>query len=207
VAQQCERPGCAQPAAVEYIIDPQSLLLTLQNYEVVKGERRSALCATHGDRMSVPKGWSIDDRREDPPRLFKTPKSGVAPAKASVKKSVTELKQKKKPAVRPMLFQTDKQVVEAVQVVRETKTLVLKPVVRDADLEETQALPWVPHFDRTDDLGGVLRPKGKLMSRAFGLDETINYPRPVADVVVDDVVDDEPAVELEREAFNEFDIP
>jgi hypothetical protein len=193
VAQQCERPGCAQPAAVEYIIDPQSLLLTLQNYEVVKGERRSALCATHGDRMSVPKGWSIDDRREDPPRLFKTPKSGVAPAKASVKKSVTELKQKKKPAVRPMLFQTDKQ------------------VVRDADLEETQALPWVPHFDRTDDLGGVLRPKGKLMSRAFGLDETINYPRPVADVVVDDVVDvvvdDVPAVELEREAFNEFDIP
>ena len=193
MAQQCERPGCAQPAAVEYIIDPQSLLLTLQNYEVVKGERRSALCATHGDRMSVPKGWSIDDRREDPPRLFKTPKSGVAPAKASVKKSVTELKQKKKPAVRPMLFQTDKQ------------------VVRDADLEETQALPWVPHFDRTDDLGGVLRPKGKLMSRAFGLDETINYPRPVADVVVDDVVDvvvdDVPAVELEREAFNEFDIP
>ena len=193
MAQQCERPGCAQPAAVEYIIDPQSLLLTLQNYEVVKGERRSALCATHGDRMSVPKGWSIDDRREDPPRLFKTPKSGVAPAKASVKKSVTELKQKKKPAVRPMLFQTD------------------KPVVRDADLEETQALPWVPHFDRTDDLGGVLRPKGKLMSRAFGLDETINYPRPVADVVVDDVVDvvvdDVPAVELEREAFNEFDIP
>lgn len=78
-----------------------------------------------------------------------------------------------------------------------------KPVVRDADLEETQALPWAPHFDRTDDLGGVLRPKGKLMSRAFGLDETIDYPRPV----VDDVVDDVPATELEREAFNEFDIP
>jgi hypothetical protein len=49
----------------------------------------------------------------------------------------------------------------------------------------------------------VLRPKGKLLSRAFGLDETIEYPRPV----VFDVVDDAPAVELEREAFNEFDIP
>jgi len=196
VAQQCERPGCAQPAAVEYIIDPHSLLLTLQNYEVVKGERRSALCATHGDRMSVPKGWSIDDRREDPPRLFKTPKSGVAPAKASAKKSVTESKQKKKPVVRPMLFQTDKQVVEAVQ---EVQAPAARPVVRDADLEETKAMPWTPQFDRTDDLGGVLRPKGKLLSRAFGLDETIEYPRPV--------VDDAPAVELEREAFNEFDIP
>ena len=200
MAQQCERPGCAQPATVEYIIDPHSLLLTLQNYEVVGDERRSALCATHGDRMSVPKGWSIDDRREDPPRLFRTPKSGVAPAKASAKKSVTESKQKKKPVVRPMLFQTDKQVVEAVQ---EVQAPAAKPVVRDADLEETKAMPWTPQFDRTDDLGGVLRPKGKLLSRAFGLDETIEYPRPV----IDDVVDDVPAVELEREAFNEFDIP
>ena len=200
MAQQCERPGCAQPASVEYIIDPHSLLLTLQNYEVVRGERRSALCATHGDRMSVPKGWSIDDRREDPPRLFKTPKSGVAPAKASAKKSATDSKQKKKPVVRPMLFQTDKQDVEKVE---EVRAPAAKPVVRDADLEETKAMPWTPQFDRTDDLGGVLRPKGKLLSRAFGLDETIEYPRPV----VDDVVDDVPAVELEREAFNEFDIP
>ena len=204
MAQQCERPGCAQPASVEYIIDPHSLLLTLQNYEVVKGERRSALCAVHGDRMSVPKGWSIDDRREDPPRLFKTPKSGVAPAKASAKKSATESKQKKKPAVRPMLFQTDKQDVEKVE---EVRAPAAKPVVRDADLEETKAMPWTPQFDRTDDLGGVLRPRGKLLSRAFGLDETIEYPRPVIDDVADVVVDDVPAVELEREAFNEFDIP
>jgi hypothetical protein len=199
VAQQCERPGCAQPAAVEYIIDPQRLLLTLQNYEVVKDERRSALCATHGDRMSVPKGWSIDDRREDPPRLFKTAKSGVAPEKASAKKSATESKQKKKPVVRPMLFQAEKQVVEEVQEVQKVQAPVTRPVVRDADLEETKAMPWTPQFDRTDDLGGVLRPKGKLLSRAFGLDETIEYPRPV--------VDEEPAVELERETFNEFDIP
>ena len=199
MAQQCERPGCAQPAAVEYIIDPHSLLLTLQNYEVVGDERRSALCTTHGDRMSVPKGWSIDDRREDPPRLFKTPKSVVAPAKASVKKSVTDSKQKKKPVARPMLFQTDKIDAEKVEEVQETKTTVSKPVVRDADLEETKAMPWTPQFDRTDDLGGVLRPKGKLLSRAFGLDETIEYPRPV--------VDEEPAVELARETFNEFDIP
>ncbi len=89
-----------------------------------------------------------------------------------------------------MLFQTDKHDVQVV---------APKKIVHDADLEETQALPWVPQFDRTDDLGGILRPKGKLMSRAFGLDETIEYPRPV--------VDEMPAAELERETFNEFDIP
>jgi hypothetical protein len=38
-----------------------------------------------------------------------------------------------------------------------------------------------------------------LLSRAFGLDETIEYPRPA--------VLEEPVDELEREAFNEFDIP
>lgn len=196
MAQQCERPGCAQPAAVEYSLNPGKLLLSLENFVAVEGDRRSAVCTRHGDLMSVPKGWSIDDRREDPPRLFKTPKSGVAPAKVSAKKSVTESKQKKKPAVRPMLFQTAKQVVQEVQ---EAQAAVAKPVVRDADLEETKAMPWTPQFDRTDDLGGVLRPKGKLLSRAFGLDETIEYPRPI--------VVEKPAVELEREAFNEFDIP
>jgi hypothetical protein len=104
-----------------------------------------------------------------------------------------------------MLFQTDKQEVQEVQEVQEAQeaqeaqTPVSKPVVRDADLEETKAMQWTPQFDRTDDLGGVLRPKGKLLSRAFGLDETIEYPRPV--------MDEEPAVELERETFNEFDIP
>jgi len=207
VAQQCERPGCAQPAAVEYSLNPGKLLLSLENFVVVEGDRRSAVCTRHADLMSVPKGWSIDDRRENPPRLFRAPKSSVTPIKPTAKKSATELKQKKKPVVRPMLFQTDKYVVQEVQEVQETKTTVTKPEVRDADLEETQALPWAPHFDRTDDLGGVLRPKGKLMSRAFGLDETINYPRPVFDAVADDVVDYVPATELEREAFNEFDIP
>jgi hypothetical protein len=98
-----------------------------------------------------------------------------------------------------MLFQTDKQDVEEVQEAEVVQAPIAKPVVRDADLEETKAMPWTPQFDRTDDLGGVLRPKGKLLSRAFGLDETIEYPRPV--------VDEEPAVELERETFNEFDIP
>jgi len=193
VAQQCERPGCAQPAAVEYNLSPSKLLLTLENYVIVEGERRSAVCARHADLMSVPKGWSIDDRRENPPRLFKTPKPASSSDQAKPKKATAEPKQKKKPTARPMLFQTENPVVE------EKPAVVSKPVVRDADLEETKAMPWVPQFDRTDDLGGVLRPKGKLLSRAFGLDETIEYPRPV--------VDEDPAVELEREAFNEFDIP
>jgi hypothetical protein len=70
--------------------------------------------------------------------------------------------------------------------------------VRDDGLEETQAMQWKPSFDHTDDLGGILRPKGKLMSRAFGMDDTFSTPRPKPEVADD---------ELEREPFNENDIP
>jgi hypothetical protein len=55
-------------------------------------------------------------------------------------------------------------------------------------LEETKAIPWSPQFDHTDDLGGVLRPKGRLLSRAFNFDDTN-------------------ADGLEREPFDENDIP
>jgi hypothetical protein len=70
--------------------------------------------------------------------------------------------------------------------------------VRDDGLEETQAMQWKPSFDHTDDLGGILRPKGKLMSRAFGMDDTFSTPRPKPEVADD---------ELEREPFNENDTP
>ena len=60
--------------------------------------------------------------------------------------------------------------------------------VETNDLEETKAIPWSPQFDHTDDLGGVLRPKGRLLSRAFNFDDTN-------------------ADGLEREPFDENDIP
>jgi hypothetical protein len=36
------------------------------------------------------------------------------------------------------------------------------------DPQETQAMPWTPQFDRTGDLDGRLRARGRLLSRAFG---------------------------------------
>ena len=43
--------------------------------------------------------------------------------------------------------------------------------IEDGDLQETQAMPWTPQFDRTGDLDGRLRAKGRLLSRAFGFDD------------------------------------
>jgi hypothetical protein len=185
-------------------MNAQALLVTLENYAQVGNERRNCLCMKHADRLSVPRGWSIDDRRESVPRLFRPPppvkvKRDVTPAAGQRRKSRGD-------TVRPKLF--DREVVQETAPAPVPAPTPPPPAlapaqvneweVRDDGLEETQAMQWKPSFDHTDDLGGILRPKGKMMSRAFGMDDTFSAPRPTPEVSDD---------ELEREPFNENDIP
>lgn len=179
--KQCERPGCSGAAEVLYGFDPGQLLVWLEKGPIVAGSGANALCRRHADALAVPKGWSIDDRREAAPRLFS------APAKEKiVNTSSSRVKaQKNIVAQRPESFD-------------------------DVELPETKAIPWTPQFDKQDDLGGVLRPKGRLMSRAFGLDDTKTNLRLVRseDFIDDDISEtSDDAEELEREPFNENDIP
>ena len=202
VPQHCERPLCREIATVEYSMNAQALLVTLENFAPVGNERRNCLCMKHADRLSVPRGWSIDDRRESVPRLFRPP----APVKLQrdATPSSGQRRKSRGDTVRPKLF--DREVVQETATATATATAPAPPApapvqvdeweVRDDGLEETQAMQWKPSFDHTDDLGGILRPKGKMMSRAFGMDDTFSSPRP-------EVTDDE----LEREPFNENDIP
>ncbi|MCX6514784.1 MAG: DUF3499 family protein [Actinobacteria bacterium] len=194
--QHCERPLCREIATVEYSMNAQALLVTLENYAQVGNERRNCLCMKHADRLSVPRGWSIDDRRESVPRLFRPPapvkvQRDATPASGQRRKSRGD-------AVRPKLFDREVAQEPAPTPPAPAPAQVDDWEVRDDGLEETQAMQWKPSFDHTDDLGGILRPKGKLMSRAFGMDDTFSAPRPTPEVNDD---------ELEREPFNENDIP
>ncbi len=83
-------------------MNAQALLVTLENYAQVGNERRNCLCMKHADRLSVPRGWSIDDRRESVPRLFRPPapvkvQRDATPASGQRRKSRGD-------AVRPKLF-------------------------------------------------------------------------------------------------------
>lgn len=185
-------------------MNAQALLVTLENYAPVGSERRNCLCVKHADMLSVPRGWSIDDRRESVPRLFRPP----APVKLQrdATPSSGQRRKSRGDTARPKLF--DREVAQEsapaptplapAPAPAPTPVQVDEWEVRDDGLEETQAMQWKPSFDHTDDLGGILRPKGKLMSRAFGMDDTFSTPRPKPEVVDD---------ELEREPFNENDIP
>ena len=152
--------------------------MTLENYVPVDGMQVNGLCRRHADALVVPRGWRIEDKRENVPRLFPVTPPAEKPKVKSVEAKKTDLKKSRVKPPRPSIFDELK---------------------NDKELEETKAIPWSPQFDQTDDLGGVLRPKGRLLSRAFNFDDTQSSPRPQIDNTFTDGI--------QREPFDENDIP
>ena len=194
MSKQCERPSCKELAIAAYFLDSSELLMTLENYVPVDGMQVNGLCRRHADALVVPRGWRIEDKRENVPRLFPVTPPAEKP-KSNVAKKVEPKKNRVKPP-RPSIFdelKNDKKIEEVVVPIVEVEQAI------EVELEETKAIPWSPQFDQTDDLGGVLRPKGRLLSRAFNFDDTQSSPRPQSDNTFTDGI--------QREPFDENDIP
>jgi Protein of unknown function (DUF3499) len=64
----CSRPDCAERAVARAVIEPKERRIIVDRRVDEAGA--AILCAQHADRVTVPKGWTLDDRREDNPRLF-----------------------------------------------------------------------------------------------------------------------------------------
>jgi hypothetical protein len=119
--------------------------------------RGGVLCRRHADAMVVPLGWTLDDRRDPTPRLFRPqPATSDAPARPATRRRRTRASgsapRRRPPAARA----TPATVAE---VTGESSTA--------DDPDATVAMPWMPEFDITDDLGGVLRAESPLLARAF----------------------------------------
>jgi Protein of unknown function (DUF3499) len=68
----CERPGCSEVAVMAYGFDADRQLVWLAACEPDADRMRAgALCRRHADALIVPRGWTLDDRREHSPRLFR----------------------------------------------------------------------------------------------------------------------------------------
>ena len=210
MTKSCERPGCSQPGVVACTFERSTLTVVLTHFigELNDGSY-NVMCTKHANILTVPRGWTIDDRREDPPRLFSAPEKNPA-KKDKVKDQTTSIARRRKArsVASPKLFdqialvtklETSEPLVEVspepVSPIVEPEPVVDQIEVVEEHVDHDATKAWKPQFDRTDDLGGVLRPKGKLLSRAFGLDDTVAQPRP------------EPTDGLEREPFTEHDIP
>ena len=140
--------------------------------------RVNVLCRRHADSLVVPRDWQIIDNRTKKQRLFSAPASQsvrTSSRSSSVKKQKRE--KGKTGAVIQDLFEFATRVVAAParepEPILETVSVPeveteIETEIETIDPQETQAMPWTPQFDRTGDLDGRLRARGRLLSRAFG---------------------------------------
>lgn len=66
------RPGCDRPAVARLSYDPITCSVWLDDVAERVG-RNQEICALHADRLTVPRGWDMADRRADQAPMFATP--------------------------------------------------------------------------------------------------------------------------------------
>ncbi|MGA1542824.1 MAG: hypothetical protein ACO38D_10120 [Ilumatobacteraceae bacterium] len=190
--QRCERIGCGREVAVVYGTVPGrdgSLTLWVDAFraDVSASREREIMgyvCLEHGERLSPPRGWQMDDRRENSPRLFKP-----QPNLQVVKDKPSRSRREKVGAMpRPSLFaEPTSEVVSESVVAPKVAPAVVAPVVapepvpvaRPVAVDESYDIPrepdptgdvtgsWEPFFDPDDDLDGQLNATGSLLRDAF----------------------------------------
>jgi hypothetical protein len=104
------------------------------------------LCRRHADSMVVPRGWTLDDRRDPDLHLFRPPTPLPAPVRRAARSS------------RPVNADSTG---EQLRLSDETLAQYDEPA------PTTQPEQWTPDFDETDDLDGLLSARSPLLSRAF----------------------------------------
>jgi hypothetical protein len=152
VAQQCERPACAEPAVVAYGFDPSRAMAWLETFVAGgtgTGVHQGRLCRRHADAMVVPKGWWLEDRRCAEQLFAASPptRERGEPRPTRVTRPAAE--------VVPLPLPT----------VDEPP-----PVAGEGEVPDPDATPpaWTPTFVVDDDLDGLLNATSPLLSRAFG---------------------------------------
>jgi hypothetical protein len=170
----CERPGCSSPADVAYGFDADLLSVWLDGFDAASDVRGGVLCRRHADAMVVPLGWRLDDRREPVPQLFKAHSTGTRSRAASPRRRSRQRAGDDTVQLRLDAIALDRaaDVADAADAADSAEPIVAaEPVVADVGVVATDAADspaaWVPQFDQTDDLSGLLRTRGRLLSRAF----------------------------------------
>ena len=186
MSRHCERPGCSKVGEVIYEVDLRRLVVTIDFPDLNDASLVNLLCRRHADSLTVPKGWTIINNREEVQRLFSAPitqevsKSDFR--KVARRQSVSDFNDDKmNPVVVENLFDlviddhlfatADHATVDAGVNITTDITAELAELM---DTQETQGLPWTPRFDRSGDLDGKLRARGRLLGRAFGNTDSIS---------------------------------
>ena len=184
MSRHCERPGCSKVGEVIYEVDLRRLVVTIDFPDLNDASPVNLLCRRHADSLTVPKGWTIINNREEVQRLFSAPITQEVSKNNSRKvvrrQSVSDFNDDEmNPVTVANLFDliiddhlfatADHATVNAgVNITTEITTDITAELAQLMDTQETQGLPWTPRFDRSGDLDGKLRARGRLLGRAFG---------------------------------------
>lgn len=173
----CERPGCGAPAEVAYGIDHASLVVWVDNRAVFERELAGRLCRRHAEALVVPRGWTVDDRREPRPKLFVTkdhpaPSVGEKPKRGPIRRDEPGAVAQVLPFGEGEPAATDAPLDEQAD---ETDVASVATVVDDVpeidpeiDPDETRAVPWSPRLVPDEDHDEPSPVFGRLLGRAFG---------------------------------------
>ena len=167
MSRHCERPGCSKVGEVIYEVDLGRLLVTIGFPDLSDLTPMNLLCRRHADSLTVPKGWTIINNREEVQRLFSAPVTQQLTKdnsqKVSKRQKISDVnKSEKDQLVVANLFDS---------VIEENAFDFTDELAQLLDTQETEAMPWTPQFDRSGDLNGKLRARGRLLGRAFGQSE------------------------------------
>jgi hypothetical protein len=145
---------------------------------LLEREQAGRLCRRHADALTVPHGWTLDDRRQPIPQLFRVVENEPA-AKRPAKKTPTPKKEKRDGG--PSLFESleaelaerEKNRTNGVDVVTDDKVIddAAESTSDQIDPDETKAIPWSPHIVKSDadnDDDDEQPVFGRLLGRAFG---------------------------------------
>ena len=171
----CERPGCGAASDASYGIDRQNLVVWVDRPDIAERETAGRLCRRHANALMVPRGWTLDDRREPVPRLFKVrdEEEPGAPAKrpAASRSRGGAARRPKDAADTPSLFESIRREIDGDEQTRTGDGAAPDGTapVPGPDPDETQAMPWSPRLGRAAPDDGQPRPRfGRLLGRAFG---------------------------------------
>ena len=191
MTKSCEKQGCNEPAEVAFGIDRVACVVWLETFDDDKQHHVNRLCDEHASRLTLPRGWTFDDRREKSPRLF----VAARPQASSTKPSTTNVKPLTKPLrkaehtapkkIVPLPRRTSRDVSAPVKRANgpglfdptlPMNSPVLRAPVLNTPVDDTADVTvdapvidaqYAPKFDRTSDVGGALNARGRLLARAF----------------------------------------
>lgn len=158
---------------------PEDLLFWIAPMAGTPHDDQNVLCRRHADAMSVPRGWTLDDRREEIPRLFMPRQVRRDQPVRRTRASRANQTQQAEPVEQLVIDGTG----EIERPVLPPESSDTSPVPSGSAPSESAATPtqmadetsaegdddspWRPSFDQANDLDGLLEVSSPLLARAF----------------------------------------